>query len=200
MSNRVYFIYALVDPRDNSVRYVGITDNMAYRLAHHLRETGSRTLKGMWLGDLQRHELQPTMITLETIETKQEQRHIAEERERYWIHEFEQLGASLTNISKTTSDPRKSSESRSSIHHSHLISQEQDNPEAIYTLNQLRILAGFQVDELAKLAHISGRSFRKMARGESVGSALIYRVLEVLSERLGYKITPDMIKGLRALR
>ena len=53
-----YFIYAMIDPRDDSVRYVGVTDNLFNRLLTHLKEAGSRTAKGIWLADLQRLDLQ----------------------------------------------------------------------------------------------------------------------------------------------
>jgi hypothetical protein len=56
-----YFIYALIDPCDDSVRYVGLTDNIFNRLLTHLKEAGSRTAKGVWLADLQRLDLQPTV-------------------------------------------------------------------------------------------------------------------------------------------
>src|SRR5437016_6189530 len=93
-----YYIYALIDPRDDSVRYVGITDNIFNRLLTHLKEAGSRTAKGVWLADLQHLDLQPAVGILEKVKVKKDQRHIAEERERHWIQHFEQSGASLFNI------------------------------------------------------------------------------------------------------
>jgi len=46
MRECLYIIYALVDSRDESVRYIGITDNMPMRFKAHLREAGSITAKG----------------------------------------------------------------------------------------------------------------------------------------------------------
>ena len=106
MKERNYVIYALVDPRDESVRYIGITDNMPTRFMHHLRETGSRTAKGTWLAELRCYGLQPTIKILEEMRVKETQRYLVEERERYWIRAFEQSGASLTNVRDTLADPR----------------------------------------------------------------------------------------------
>ena len=64
------------------------------------------------------------------------------------------------------------------------------------TLDQLRKQAGLRVNELADLADISESSLRKMLRGEGVSDVLVYKVLRVISERLGRQITPADVKGL----
>lgn len=67
------------------------------------------------------------------------------------------------------------------------------------TLDQLRIRAGLRVNELADLADVSESSLRKMIRGESVSNVLVYKVLRVLSERLGREITFKDVRGLDIL-
>ena len=67
------------------------------------------------------------------------------------------------------------------------------------TLDQLRKRAGLRVNELADLADVSESSLRKMIRGEGVSEVLVYRVLRVLSERLGHEIAPAEVKGLKML-
>ncbi len=67
------------------------------------------------------------------------------------------------------------------------------------TLDELRIRAGLRVNELADLADISESSLRKMIRGEGVSGVLVYKVLRILSERLGHDITPGDVKGLKTL-
>lgn len=64
------------------------------------------------------------------------------------------------------------------------------------TLDQLRKRAGLQVKELTELADVSETSYRKMVRGELVGEVLVYKVLRVLSDRLGREITPKDVSGL----
>ena len=64
------------------------------------------------------------------------------------------------------------------------------------TLDQLRIRAGLRVNELAD---VSEPSLRKMIRGEGVSGVLVYKVLRVLSERLGRDISPNDVRGLTIL-
>ena len=64
------------------------------------------------------------------------------------------------------------------------------------TLDQLRIRAGLRVNELADLADVSESTLRKMIRGENVSGVLVYKVLRVLSERLGREITINDVRGL----
>ena len=67
------------------------------------------------------------------------------------------------------------------------------------TLDQLRIRAGLRVNELADLADVSESSLRKMIRGDAVSSVLVYKVLRILSERLGREITINDVSGLSIL-
>jgi len=67
------------------------------------------------------------------------------------------------------------------------------------TLDQLRIRAGLRVNELADLADVSESTLRKMLRGDAVSSVLVYKVLRILSERLGREITINDVSGLTIL-
>ena len=67
------------------------------------------------------------------------------------------------------------------------------------TLDQLRIRAGLRVNELADLADVSESTLRKMIRGDAVSSVLVYKVLRILSERLGREITINDVSGLSLL-
>src|SRR5258708_7051345 len=67
------------------------------------------------------------------------------------------------------------------------------------TLDQLRIRAGLRVNELADLADVSESSLRKMIRGNGVSGVLVYKVLRILSERLGREITINDVSGLSLL-
>ncbi len=67
------------------------------------------------------------------------------------------------------------------------------------TLDQLRIRAGLRVNELADLADVSESTLRKMIRGDAVSSVLVYKVLRILSERLGREITINDVRGLSIL-
>ncbi len=67
------------------------------------------------------------------------------------------------------------------------------------TLDQLRIRAGLRVNELADLADVSESSLRKMIRGDAISSVLVYKVLRILSERLGRELTINDVSGLKLL-
>ncbi len=67
------------------------------------------------------------------------------------------------------------------------------------TLDHLRKRAGLRVNELADLADVSESSLRKMIRGEAVSDVLVYKVLRVLSERLGRELTINDVSGLSIL-
>lgn len=88
------FIYALLDPRNAAVRYVGKTRNsLSIRLHAHCsncrRETNH---KANWLRQLFALNLTPQIVLLEETTTANWQG-----RERFWITHFKDDGADLTN-------------------------------------------------------------------------------------------------------
>ena len=90
-----WIVYALVDPRDGTTRYVGRTVASERRLQQHLQEVNINKKKEKWLRDLKRSGLTPDMETLESLECKAVE---AERRETRWIRYFLSIGAPLTNI------------------------------------------------------------------------------------------------------
>lgn len=93
----MYSVYALVDPRDMSIRYIGLTRDAQRRYAMHLLYPG-KTDKDAWLRELKDASVYPSMTVLESMETKSE----AEARENYWIQHYLSINAPLTNTSKTS--------------------------------------------------------------------------------------------------
>ncbi len=67
------------------------------------------------------------------------------------------------------------------------------------TLDQLRVRAGLQVKELADTSDVSESSLRKMLRGQPVSDVLVYKVLRVLSDRLGREISINDVSGIKIL-
>lgn len=98
----MYSIYALIDPRDNTVRYVGLTDDVYKRFVQHIQCSGNNYAKNIWITELRSVNKMVIMETLEEVES----RDLAEERERYWIRHFEMLQEPIANIHKTSS-PRR---------------------------------------------------------------------------------------------
>lgn len=84
------FIYALIDPRDLNVRYVGKADNPKQRYSHHChpkarpiranKRAHHLTRCGAWVRGLINQGLLPQMVTLEECSMDNWR-----ERERYWI-------------------------------------------------------------------------------------------------------------------
>lgn len=73
------FIYALVDPRTQSIRYIGKANEPAIRLRHHLKER-YKSRKCSWVQSLAKQGLAPQLLIIECVHVSQWQ-----ERERYWI-------------------------------------------------------------------------------------------------------------------
>ena len=99
--SKQYHIYALADPRDNLVRYVGITTDTKYRYRQHSRGGYNRSI-WRWARELEHVGMSPVMHIVETINREAETsddtfKQIVSEREAYWIGEYLRLGASLFN-------------------------------------------------------------------------------------------------------
>jgi len=93
---RTWMIYALIDPRDDTIHYVGRTIRLNGRLQQHLEEeVGLNKKKSQWLQDLKKLHMTPKMEALESLECKAID---AERRETYWIQYLLSIGAPLTNI------------------------------------------------------------------------------------------------------
>lgn len=88
-----HIIYALVDPRNQRIRYIGKTSNAERRLYEHIAE-GRRpsTHRTRWINQLTRAGIEPILIELEEVTQENWQ-----ERERFWIQHYKQEGHSLTN-------------------------------------------------------------------------------------------------------
>lgn len=91
----MYTIYALIDVRDNSIRYVGMTKNTFTRLSQHLLDAGNNTPKGLWLAEMQQAGVSPKLEVLEVIKASEHAYQIARERERYWIQKLTSDGSPL---------------------------------------------------------------------------------------------------------
>lgn len=85
-------IYALVDPLDSCVRYVGKTrSDLRRRLEFHLNQPTNRWT-ARWFSDLRANKQRPEIVALEYVDD-----HEWEDAERGWIHWFRERGQ-LLNI------------------------------------------------------------------------------------------------------
>lgn len=89
MNDKTHYIYGLVDPGKNEVRYVGRTKDPAKRLRDHCNRKCGWV---MWQWVVSIRPEKPRMIILE--ECSEEQ---AEDREHFWINVYKAVGANLLN-------------------------------------------------------------------------------------------------------
>lgn len=92
-SNHTY-IYVLIDPDTNMVRYVGKADNPIKRLSEHIRKSKySNTHKNNWIISLIKKNLKPIIEIIDVVSTDD-----WGFWEQYWIDQFKCWGFNLTNI------------------------------------------------------------------------------------------------------
>jgi hypothetical protein len=89
--SEITFIYALIDPVMEKMRYIGKANDPHRRLREHQSEKATHH-RGRWIESLKSRGLAPEMIILE--ETTCEQ---WKEREIYWIAYYRAQGAPLVN-------------------------------------------------------------------------------------------------------
>ncbi len=93
-SDATYYIYALIDPRDQAIRYIGMSRRPKVRLREH-GKTGNYRQTYHWICELKQQQLEPILHILEEIH---DTRHYAYARETYWIYQYATQGAPLLNI------------------------------------------------------------------------------------------------------
>jgi hypothetical protein len=89
-----WFIYGLVDPLSDQVRYVGASKNPQKRLLEHLAPSQLKKPieKNRWLKELLSQGHRPRVIIIEKASELE-----WEEKEKFWIEHFESIGIKLTN-------------------------------------------------------------------------------------------------------
>ena len=90
-----YYIYALIDPIDNRIRYIGKTNNIKERLKRHIKNCkkhGFWTPKNQWIKSLLDNNLTPQIQTL--LETTKEE---VNNYEIEYIKKYRELITDLTN-------------------------------------------------------------------------------------------------------
>lgn len=95
--DKVVYIYALTEPDGVTVRYVGQTVNLVERYKKHLRvNSGQQNIHRVnWIRSVLNRGEKPLMIELEAVPPCG----AWEEREKYWIAYYRELGFDLTNYS-----------------------------------------------------------------------------------------------------
>lgn len=88
------FIYALIDPESQEVRYIGKTKNPNRRISQHINECSRiRTHKNNWILSLKNKSLRPIMTIIDEVESDEWMFF-----EQWYIQLFKSWGCSLTNL------------------------------------------------------------------------------------------------------
>lgn len=88
-------IYLLTDPTDSKKGYAGKTARKPEeRFRFHLRNK-DKTYKANWIQKLIRAKLKPILTIIEVVDDA-----LWDERERYWIKYYRELGYELTNLTE----------------------------------------------------------------------------------------------------
>jgi hypothetical protein len=93
----VRYIYALCDPRNNRIRYVGKADNVKKRVQNHMCPSNLKRKNRhvcQWLSSLVKLGVRPDVKILEILESDSDWEQI----EKKWISHFRNIGLDLTNI------------------------------------------------------------------------------------------------------
>src|SRR3990167_10832280 len=93
MAKDVVYIYALCDPRDDAIRYVGRTVNLKDRYRNHLKAKWG-THRCCWIKGLKAIGLKPKMTVLEIVREAE-----CRKAEIWWIAHLRENGYDLTNHS-----------------------------------------------------------------------------------------------------
>lgn len=89
----MYTIYALVDPRNGEIKYVGLTKDVYVRFAQHIRGKSDHPQKDAWIQELKQAQILVHMEVLEQVEDLD----LALNRENHWIDFWLAEGCKLFN-------------------------------------------------------------------------------------------------------
>lgn len=98
MNVKKHYIYGLVCPDINEVRYIGLSKDPDKRLIYHMtaQEKDRCPEKNKWIRNLKRRKLKPTVVIIDRVNLDR-----AYVTERFWIYTYHYFGAKLLNVRKS---------------------------------------------------------------------------------------------------
>ncbi|NBP02993.1 MAG: GIY-YIG nuclease family protein [Proteobacteria bacterium] len=90
-----FFVYALCDPRNQLVYYIGKTNDLQKRFQSHVSAYGGKSKKNSWIKSLKKTGLEPELKILEICSSD-----VVDEKEIYWISIYKKLNPNLKNMTK----------------------------------------------------------------------------------------------------
>lgn len=212
-----YQIYALIDPRDNITRYIGISRDAMVRYYQHITAPCSRkTLR--WIEELGKLGLHPVLQLLETIRRQADMsseafRLAVYEREAYWINEYLRQGTPLLNTFGVIRKYPPRGNIRPQRTESRLVLTDNQIPNDFHkerenfvslpptnvtnmTLAELIEEALMTNTEVARQAGLNVSTISRMVHGHLISRSSVSKVLDVVSQKLGQKIDINEVRGL----
>lgn len=94
----IFYVYGLIDPRNNELKYIGFTNNIKERLNSHCRESRLKTNshKNNWIKNLKNIGMKPQIYPIENYNIEEE----ALQAEIDLISYYKYIGCNLTNVTK----------------------------------------------------------------------------------------------------
>jgi DNA-binding XRE family transcriptional regulator len=180
----IRYIYALIDPRDDAVRYVGCAGDIDERLRQHMRSKNLGLPKYRWLAELKQCGLSPRLAILETVEGYLP----TFAREEYWVKKLMGSGAPLTNVLLTREIPleRKKKATRPTsnriLRRRGAVVQELFSDDMSDTgLKRIRESLGLTEEGMAKRLTVSYSTYRNAERGKPCQYATAMEILGVVN-------------------
>ena len=107
--NALYANYKLIDPRDNAVRYVGMSKQPQKRLEQHIQRRYGANHD--WIQDVLNAGLEPVLSIIEMIDGQK----LARAREKYWIQFHAAVSGMDVNIRASRRGTRKHTRSHKHV-------------------------------------------------------------------------------------
>lgn len=189
--DKQYYIYVLLDPRDDTVRYVGITNNAELRYNQHL-DGRSNINVWRWHQEIKKSGVLPILRIIETISRDDNMSfadfmRIVGDKEAYWINKYKSSGASLLNIKGVSHKYPTITKGLNKPLNEKSAKRTEEEKKVVSSLSKSGTmrLEDFRIDvavltrqELAGLADVSISSIQRAEEGQRVSRLTQARILK----------------------
>jgi hypothetical protein len=153
-----YCIYGLVDPRDNQLKYIGLSKSVMSRYYKHCNSLTENNKKSNWVKSLKNKSLKPELLIIDECSGDE-----VEYLEQFYIAYYKSLGCLLTNGNSGGFRPKMSAEVIEKIRRGN--TGKKRSPEAIekYKKRRLTEEAKTKLAEFNRGRKISDEAKKKMS-------------------------------------
>lgn len=178
------YIYALQDPRDNLVKYVGKTTNLYQRFCDHLCKRPEDSKRTRWLKEITSVGLRPEMFVLEEVNSSNWM-----DDEKFWVEYLKSIGCPLLNSNKGGRGESPDQETRLKMRMAQLGKKKgamsEEHKAKISKANRGQRIS----DENKQKVSMAMRAYHERKRVEKLGAMLVICLLMICS---GCAVTPNV--------